>query len=57
MTKEEKLEELKKELDRVEWQNYYNKMVDRWTSENYEIDRRTSKRIAELEKEIKSYED
>lgn len=57
MTKEERIKELKMELDKVESQNFYNKMVDRWTSENYEIDRRTSKRIAELEKEIKFYED
>ena len=56
MTKEERLKELKKELDKVEWQNFYNKMVDRWTSENYRIDRKTHERIIELEKEIASYE-
>lgn len=57
MTKEEKLKELKKELDEVENQNFYNKMVDRWTSENYKIDLETSKRIQELENEIKKLED
>jgi len=55
-TKEKKLETLKKKLDEVETKNFMNKMIDRWTSENYDIDRETSKEIAELEKEIKELE-
>lgn len=56
MTKEERLKELKMELDKVESQNFYNKMVDRWNSENYRIDRETHERIVELENEIAQYE-
>lgn len=56
MTKEERLKELKMELDKVESQNFYNKMVDRWNSENYRIDRETHERIVELENEIAKYE-
>lgn len=56
MTKEERLKELKMELDKVESQNFYNKMVDKWNSENYRIDRETHERIVELENEIASYE-
>lgn len=56
MTKEEKLKELKMELDKVESQNFYNKMVDRWNAENYRIDRETHERIVELENEIAQYE-
>ena len=56
MTKEERLKELKMELDKVESQNFYNKMVDRWNTENYRIDRETHERIVELENEIAQYE-
>ena len=56
MTKEERLKELKMELDKVESQNFYNKMVDRWNAENYRIDRETHERIIELENEIAQYE-
>lgn len=56
MTKEERLKELKMELDKVESQNFYNKMVDRWNAENYRIDRETHERIVELENEIAQYE-
>lgn len=56
MTKEERLKELKMELDKVESQNFYNKMVDRWNAENYRIDRETHERIVELENEITQYE-
>ena len=44
------------ELDKVESQNFYNKMVDRWNAENYRIDRETHERIVELENEIAQYE-
>ena len=56
MTKEERLKELKMELDKVESQNFYNKMIDRWNSENYRIDKETHERIVELENEIALYE-
>ena len=56
MTEEERLKELKMELDKVESQNFYNKMVDRWNAENYRIDRETHERIVELENEIAQYE-
>ena len=55
MTKEERLKELKMELDKVESQNFYNKMTDRWNSENYRIDKETHERIVELENEIALY--
>ena len=56
MNKEERLKELKMELDKVESRNFYNKMVDRWNAENYRIDRETHERIVELENEIAQYE-
>ena len=56
MTREERLKELKMELDKVESQNFYNKMVDRWNAENYRIDKETHERIVELENEIAQYE-
>lgn len=56
MTKEERLKELKMELDKVESQNFYNKMVDKWNAENYRIDRETHERIVEIENEIAQYE-
>lgn len=50
------LEELKKELEQAEEDDFMNQMIDRWSSDNYSFDTNIKKKIAELQKQIKELE-
>lgn len=48
------IEELKAELDKVENENFYNRMIDRWSSENFDIENKTLNKIRQLERQLKA---
>lgn len=48
------IEELKAELDKVENENFYNRMIDRWSSENFDIENKTLSKIRQLERQLKA---
>lgn len=54
MDKNMSIEELEKELEKVDMDNFILEMKDRWTSEDYQMSYRYNARMKELEKQIKA---
>lgn len=49
-----KIEELKAELAKIEKAKFIHECKDRWSFEDYEINRRRVEQIAELKKQIEA---
>lgn len=47
------MQEINKKLEELCKQEFYLQMKDRWTTEDYETDRRMNEEIRQLEKKLK----
>ena len=52
----EMLEQIKKELDRIERLKFYLAMKDRWNHDDFALDAEYDRQIRELEKKLKEVE-
>lgn len=43
-------EKIREQIEKLETRKFYNNMVDRWTNENYRIDKELTDQITELKK-------
>lgn len=52
----ERIEELKKELEELKTKKFFNDMIDRWTNEDREFDNWVTNEIRRVQKEIEALE-
>ena len=56
MKKSERIQRLKEEKERIEYERFMNEMIDGWHSENYSIAQKCNARLKEIEDELSHLE-